>query len=76
MAEFESGNLLLVLLDLVVYFFVCWVFLCLCSVIYLLLQHGRENNRERNRNSCNCVKTHITVRNFLELIVDPSPKMA
>lgn len=76
MAEFEPGCLLLVLLDLVVCFFVCWKVFCVCSLICLLLQHGRENKRERNINPCNCVKTHITVRNFSELVIDLSPKMA
>lgn len=61
MAEFEPGNLPFRFLGFgCLLFCLLGVFLCLCSVIYLLLQHGRENKRERNRNTCNFVKTHIT----------------
>lgn len=46
---------------------------CACALIYFPLQRGRENKRERNINSCTCLKSHLTVRSFLELVTDPPP---
>lgn len=64
MAEFEPGYLLLGLLSLFAFSFVGG-FLCLCSLMFLLLQHERENKRERSKKPLQLYENSHNSQEFL-----------